>query len=114
MREAAAIVQRSVMYIGADTGTRHVAIALGVPTVGVFGRQFPERWSPPDAAEDLAVAHDPGCKATCRHRSCPHFDCIRQIPVKAVVEAVGFLASRHMPHPNAASRDFGAIANHSA
>lgn len=97
MREAGAVLERSTMYVGTDTGTRHVAIALGVPTVGVFGRQFPERWTPPDAAGHAAVAYDPGCKAHCTYRTCEHLQCIRGIPVSAVIAKVDALLSRPGP-----------------
>jgi ADP-heptose:LPS heptosyltransferase len=91
MREAAAVVERSRLYVGSDTGTRHLAIALDVPTVGVFGRQFPERWTPPQAAAHLAAAYDPGCKDHCYYRTCEHVQCIRGIPVSAVLDKVDAL-----------------------
>jgi len=94
MREAAAVLERSTLYVGSDTGTRHVAIAMGIPTVGVFGRQFPERWTPPDSPEHVQVAFDPGCKAKCTYRTCAHYACIRTIPVDSTIEALDFLLAR--------------------
>jgi len=35
------------LYLGNDSGPRHMAIALGVPTVGYFGPHDPSHWTPP-------------------------------------------------------------------
>ncbi|MBD3309520.1 hypothetical protein GF348_24285 [candidate division KSB3 bacterium] len=39
-------VARGALYIGNDTGTTHLAAALGVPTIAIFGRTNPEQWRP--------------------------------------------------------------------
>jgi ADP-heptose:LPS heptosyltransferase len=35
------------LYLGNDSGPRHMAIALGVPTLGYFGPHDPAQWTPP-------------------------------------------------------------------
>jgi ADP-heptose:LPS heptosyltransferase len=43
----AALLERSSLYIGNDTGPMHLAATVGTPTVSIFSaRDFPERWYP--------------------------------------------------------------------
>jgi len=104
--DLAALVAQSSLYLGADVGTRHMAIAAGVPSVGIFGRGFPEDWTPPGSPIHLGVSHDPGCKSRCVFPHCPHLACIRDIPessVRGAIQAVLPAArARLLRHPAAA------------
>jgi len=44
--EAAALIAQCALYVGNDSGLTHVAGALGVPTVAVFGPTDPAVWGP--------------------------------------------------------------------
>ena len=41
-----AIVSRAALYVGTDTAVSHMAAALGVPTVVLFGPSNPVKWGP--------------------------------------------------------------------
>jgi ADP-heptose:LPS heptosyltransferase len=84
----AALLERCHVYVGNDNGPRHFAIAVGTPTVAVFGRPFPENWTPPGQPLHQAVAYDPGCKANCTYPRCTHLNCINAVPYRAVEQAV--------------------------
>lgn len=43
---SACLVSRAAAYIGADTAMTHIAAALGVPTVALFGPSNPVKWGP--------------------------------------------------------------------
>lgn len=43
---AAACLERCALYVGNDSGLMHMAAALGVPTVGLFGPGWPEIYRP--------------------------------------------------------------------
>lgn len=43
---AAAILRRSVLFIGNDTGLMHIAAASGVPTLGLFGPSPIDQYAP--------------------------------------------------------------------
>ena len=43
---SACLVSRAALYIGTDTAMTHVAAALGVPTVALFGPSNPVKWGP--------------------------------------------------------------------
>jgi ADP-heptose:LPS heptosyltransferase len=42
----AAVLAASRLYIGNDSGVTHLAAALGVPTIAIFGPTAPEVWGP--------------------------------------------------------------------
>jgi ADP-heptose:LPS heptosyltransferase len=86
--QMAALLERCHLYVGNDNGPRHFAIAVGTPTVAVFGKPFPENWTPPGQPLHQAVAYDPGCKAHCTYPRCPHLNCINAVPYVAVEQAV--------------------------
>jgi len=85
IRQTAAIIRRCRIGIGADTGTAHIACAVGTPHVvllwgGHFGRFFP--YSPLTSVACLPLACY-GCNWQCPY-SRPH--CVKNID-PAVVEA---------------------------
>lgn len=46
LRELAALVRRSALFVGSDTGPLHLAAAVGTPSVGMFGPMPAERNGP--------------------------------------------------------------------
>jgi heptosyltransferase-3 len=40
------LMQRAQLYVGTDTAVTHMAAALGVPTVALFGPSSPVKWGP--------------------------------------------------------------------
>jgi ADP-heptose:LPS heptosyltransferase len=78
LTQAAEILRRCRMYVGADTATAHIACAVGVPNVvllggGHFGRFFP--YSPLTTIACLPIECY-GCNWVCRYHR-PH--CIRDV-----------------------------------
>ena len=49
-----AVIERCRLYVGNDSGPLHLAAALGLPTVGIYGPSTPDHTSPRGAA---ATAH---------------------------------------------------------
>jgi heptosyltransferase-3 len=49
------VIAHAAAYVGPDTVTTHIAAALGVPTVALFGPSNPVKWGPwPQARRELA------------------------------------------------------------
>ncbi|MGH7816846.1 MAG: glycosyltransferase family 9 protein [Candidatus Binatia bacterium] len=46
LSQVAALLDRSVVYLGNDSGVSHLASAIGVPTVALFGPSDPRQWAP--------------------------------------------------------------------
>ncbi|MCX8043301.1 MAG: glycosyltransferase family 9 protein [Desulfobacterota bacterium] len=51
----AAILKHCTLYIGNDSGITHIAAALGVPTIALFGPTNPQIWAPRGSA--VCVLH---------------------------------------------------------
>jgi ADP-heptose:LPS heptosyltransferase len=50
LRQVAALFRHLTLYVGNDTGTLHLAAAVGAPTLGLFGPTDPAVWAPVSAA----------------------------------------------------------------
>lgn len=46
LSEVAFLTSRACLYVGVDTAPTHMAAALGVPTVAIFGPTNPVKWGP--------------------------------------------------------------------
>ncbi len=73
--QLAALLEQSQTFVGVDSGPLHVAAALGVPVVGLYGPKHTGTYGPywPGTS---AVAADFEC-SPCRYRRCPRDDAAR-------------------------------------
>jgi heptosyltransferase-2 len=97
--ELAAVIERCSLYVGNDSGPMHIAAALGVPTVGIYGSSSPDRTSPHGVwrAVHLSVSASFAC-SPCRERffeDCPSLPssderppCLNEVSVKMVAAEV--------------------------
>lgn len=46
LRELFAMIQKAAVLVGNDSGPRHIAVAVGTPTVTIFGPEDPFEWHP--------------------------------------------------------------------
>jgi len=84
-------------FAGNDSGATHVAAALGVPTVAVFGSTEPRRTGPRGGRTRILyqrIACSPCLARTCRYG---HYDCLRAITPTHVVEALADLGAIASP-----------------
>ena len=88
LREMIPYLERARLFVGGDTGPLHIASALGVPVVGLFGPTDPAR-NGPFGTGDRAVWKAVPC-SPCYKRRCPGFDtvCLRSMSVPEVMAAV--------------------------
>ena len=56
----AALISRSALFIGNDSGITHMAAALGIPTVAVFGPTDPAVWGPRGQSVCIVREYDCG------------------------------------------------------
>ena len=80
-----ALLRRSRLMIGPDTGPVHLAAALGVPTVGLFGPTDPRRNGPYGARQKSLR---PEGASTSHSRSTSSAEIMEQIPTAQVLEAI--------------------------
>jgi len=82
------------LYIGHDSGATHIAAALGVPTVAIYGSTSPALAYPWRHPASRIVRHYMPC-APCNRRTCPlqHHACMQEITVSQVLDAAYSLAA---------------------
>jgi heptosyltransferase-3 len=106
------LIHRAQVYVGTDTAVTHIAAALGVPTVALFGPSSPVKWGPWPRTLAAGAAtpwlmrgaqqrgnvyllqgeDEDGC-VPCLGEGCDKHvaslsDCLRYLPAQRVIEAV--------------------------
>jgi ADP-heptose:LPS heptosyltransferase len=88
-----AVIERLAAVVGTDSGPRHVAAALGVPTFAWFGPTHPDNWNPPGALHGHWFADVP-CRG-CDRTTCPHWTCLPSLAPDAAADRVEAHLARH-------------------
>jgi heptosyltransferase-1 len=87
LSELIALVSKARLMVSADTGPLHLASAMGIPVVGLYGPTDPLRngpWNPHDSACTIHYECSP-----CYQRTCPiGIQCMRKMEVSPVLDAV--------------------------
>jgi len=87
LEQAMALISRCRLFLTNDSGLMHVAAALGIPVVAIFGSTDPERTGP--LGEVCRVVRKPVPCAPCLKTDCPEDrSCMRLISVDEVYEEV--------------------------
>lgn len=95
LKELAAVMQKSHLFIGGDTGPLHIAAAVGTPTLSLFGPTNPHIYAP--VGENHAViVSDVACRY-CHKRACENFICMESIGLEEVYRAVRKMLNREKP-----------------
>lgn len=86
MNELPALFSRCSLFLGNDSGAMHVAAAVGLPVVAVFGSTDPEGTAPV-ATQKILVRHAVAC-SPCFLRECPiDHRCMTRVPAEDVRRA---------------------------
>ena len=88
--QLASLLKRSKLFISTDSGPMHVACALGVPVITIFGRAqaglSPKRWGP--LGEKSRILHKTvGCTECLAHNCQKGFACLKATTVEDVLLA---------------------------
>jgi len=93
LKEAAAVLAASDAVVAVDTGLLHVGVALGRPTVGVFGPT--PHWRNHARRPNFAVVRrDLDCAPCGSKPGCERFECITRIQPAEVVDAMRTVLAR--------------------
>lgn len=86
--QAVALLSLCNGFAGNDSGSMHVAAALGIPTVGIFTSTNPQRTGPLGPRAQ-ALYHRIEC-SPCLERTCRfgHYDCLKQVTPQEVEAAL--------------------------
>jgi heptosyltransferase-2 len=90
LSQLASLLRRCQLFISTDSGPMHVASALGVPVITIFGRSqaglSPQRWGP--LGEKSRVLHKTvGCSICLAHDCQKDFACLKATSVEDVLRA---------------------------
>jgi heptosyltransferase-2 len=86
LKEAMAVIARCTLFISNDSGLMHVAGALGIPTIALFGSTNPAATAPA-GEKSVVIHHDVPC-GPCLKPVCPtDFRCMEMIGVEEVYAA---------------------------
>src|SRR5690606_7843874 len=89
IEEVAALLEKCVLWVGNDGGAKHIAGAVGLPTVTVIRWRIGRVWTDPaPRASQWFVDHPPPgpCDQRCTH--CARTGCLAALPVEEVGERV--------------------------
>ena len=78
-----AILRKCDLHIGNDNGIKHIAVAMGKPTITIYGPQDPESWTYPDSSRHKFLKKKvdcPNCNKI-KHK-CVELSCLDQITVE--------------------------------
>ncbi|MFW5868158.1 MAG: glycosyltransferase family 9 protein [Armatimonadota bacterium] len=85
MRQAAAFIQRTDLFVGGDSGLTHMAYAVGTPLACIIG-PTPIRNGPKGANAVTVFAESIECRP-CRDRHCEHRRCLTCVTPEMVLQA---------------------------
>jgi len=95
--DVASILRRSNLFISNDSGPVHIACAVGIPVIAIFGRRdrglSPERWGP-TGERDIIFHKDMGCDPCLAHKCQKGFKCLEAITVEEVIAGAGKILKR--------------------
>jgi ADP-heptose:LPS heptosyltransferase len=85
--ETATLIERSVLFLGSDSGIAHLAAACGTPLIALYGPQDPRRFRP--WSTRAIVLHKPVPCFPCKQKVCvvPHNPCVNLIFVEDVMRS---------------------------
>lgn len=88
-----ALTRRARLFLGGDTGPLHLAAALGVPVIGLFGPTDPARTGP--FGTKAAVLRHPESETTFSHHKDPDEGLLKITAEEAIAAARRLLGSGH-------------------
>ena len=90
VKESAALIEKCAVFISNDTGPMHIAAALNVPLVAVFGSTNP-LWTGPIGSRSRVLYRKVPC-SPCFKRSCPRksgrYECLSSITADNVIREI--------------------------
>jgi len=85
--DLAALYRHCALYVGPDSGTKHVAAACGLPTVTIFGPGRPSNWNAPDDPKNVLLAAPCKFRPNCDELTCARLGHIAMISPREILAA---------------------------
>lgn len=94
--KVSAIIKKHDLLIGNDSGTSHLAAALNIPTVSIFGLTAPGIWKP--AGSKSIIVKNKKFNCYCgyiKDRECD-IDCLKSITPDDIIDGILFSINKHI------------------
>ncbi|MBI2300032.1 MAG: glycosyltransferase family 9 protein [Armatimonadetes bacterium] len=101
IKETGALLESAAATVAVDTGPMHIAVAVGCPTVSLFGSTGPRLFD--DGSPYLCLHRQFACWPCHRHPICRHYECLRAIAPAAAARAVDRLLAAGTARADASS-----------
>jgi len=87
--QLASVMEGCRLFIGNDSGITHMAAALGLPTVAIFGPSDHKIWSP-KGEKVFVVRKEIPCSPCSQERfvQCKDLDCLKEVGIGDVLEGI--------------------------
>lgn len=83
--ELGAILERCDLHLGNDNGTKHIAVAVGLPTFTIYGPHDPVSWTYPDSSQHRFIKKPCWCVNNRKSQhNCRNLSCLDLITVEEV------------------------------
>jgi heptosyltransferase-2 len=86
LRENISVYRAANLFFGVDSGPMHMAAAVGVPVVALFGPTDERKWGPWGKGHTV-ISKRLSCHP-CKPHKCADNECMKQITVEEAIEAV--------------------------
>lgn len=86
LRTLCAVLDQARLFVGIDSGVMHLASAVNIPVVGLFGPTDPFYVGPQNPQSRVVRQAGMDC-VPCYLRKCDHVDCMQQLRVDTVLHA---------------------------
>ncbi|MBI3583295.1 MAG: lipopolysaccharide heptosyltransferase I [Nitrospinae bacterium] len=93
LKQIVALLRMCELFIGGDTGPLHIAAALKIPTVAIYGPSDPLRNGP--YGDNHFIIHKKIECSGCYKRSCDTIECMKLISVDEVFSAIANHVSKY-------------------
>lgn len=107
--QLAALLAEAAVVVSGDTGPLHMAVAVGTPTVSIFGPSRPEKFGPLEGPHTVLTAD---CSCTgCFKQQCRRSEvlCMKSVTPREVLQAV---KQRLLPNASKGFIDYGQFSSH--
>jgi heptosyltransferase-3 len=85
--ELAALYRHCALYVGPDSGPKHVAVACGIPTVTIFGPGNPDNWNDKENPKNVVLSAGCSFRPKCDELECARLGHIATITPREVLGA---------------------------
>lgn len=86
LRQLVAVLRKASLFVGIDSGVMHLASAVDIPVVGLFGPTDPFYVGPQNRRSEV-VRVDMPCTPCYIKPTCTQYDCMRALDVAPVLDA---------------------------